>query len=77
MLHGRPASSASADHPLTPRLNDQPPKKGIGKKPAPAPGGASKQAKVVKNPLFESRPKNFGIGAFSVIFSPSLFAHMK
>lgn len=40
----------------------QPPKKGTGKKPAPAPGGASKASKVQKNPLFESRPKNFGIG---------------
>jgi large subunit ribosomal protein L7Ae len=38
-----------------------PPKK-TGKKIAPAPGGASKTSKVVKNPLFESRPKNFGIG---------------
>ena len=44
------------------RLNDQPPKK-TGKKIAPAPGGAAKGTKIVKNPLFESRPKNFGIGA--------------
>ncbi|RPD79628.1 L30e-like protein [Lentinus tigrinus ALCF2SS1-7] len=37
--------------------------KGSGKKPAPAPYGASKgSSKVQKNPLFESRPKNFGIG---------------
>ncbi|RDX49499.1 L30e-like protein [Lentinus brumalis] len=37
--------------------------KGSGKKPAPAPYGASKgTSKVQKNPLFESRPKNFGIG---------------
>ena len=44
------------------RLNDQPKAK-TSKKPAPAPFGASKQTKVAKNPLFESRPKNFGIGA--------------
>ncbi|TFK85469.1 L30e-like protein [Polyporus arcularius HHB13444] len=49
---------------LQPRLNDQPKAtKGSGKKPAPAPYGASKgSSKVQKNPLFESRPKNFGIG---------------
>jgi hypothetical protein len=47
----------------THRLNDQPKVK-TSKKPAPAPFGASKQAKVTKNPLFESHPKNFGIGAF-------------
>jgi large subunit ribosomal protein L7Ae len=45
------------------RLNDQPPKKGTGKTPARAPGAAGKSTKQVKNPLFESRPKNFGIGA--------------
>ncbi|KAG5637596.1 60S ribosomal protein L8 [Sphagnurus paluster] len=47
-----------------PRLNDQPPKAktGSGKKPAAAPFGASKSAKAKKNPLFESTPKNFGIG---------------
>jgi hypothetical protein len=46
-----------------PRLNDQPPvKKGTGKKPAAAPFGASKPAKVAKNPLFEARQKNFSIG---------------
>ncbi|KAJ7087288.1 ribosomal protein L4 [Mycena belliarum] len=45
------------------RLNDQPKaKSGTGKKPAPAPFGASKPTKVKKNPLFESAPKNFGIG---------------
>ncbi|KAH9846887.1 L30e-like protein [Lenzites betulinus] len=36
--------------------------KGSGKKPASAPFGASKSTKAQKNPLFESRPKNFGIG---------------
>jgi len=46
-------------------LNDQPKanKPGSGKKPAAAPypkGG--KPTKTQKNPLFESRPKNFGIG---------------
>ncbi|EIN05397.1 ribosomal protein L4 [Punctularia strigosozonata HHB-11173 SS5] len=41
-------------------------KAGSGKKPAPAPGGASKSTKQVKNPLFESRPKNFGIGTSSL-----------
>lgn len=45
------------------RLNDQPPKKGSGKKPAPAPAGVQKAgSKKTKNPLFESKPKNFGIG---------------
>ena len=42
-------------------LNDQPAKSKTGKKPAPAPLSKG-QAKVVKNPLFESTPKNFGIG---------------
>ncbi|KAJ7198562.1 ribosomal protein L4 [Mycena pura] len=37
-------------------------KAGSGKKPAPAPFGASKTTKAKKNPLFESKPKNFGIG---------------
>jgi len=37
-------------------------KTGTGKKPAPAPYGASKTTKTKKNPLFESAPKNFGIG---------------
>jgi len=37
-------------------------KAGTGKKPAPAPFGASKATKTKKNPLFESHPKNFGIG---------------
>ncbi|THH01998.1 hypothetical protein EW145_g6818 [Phellinidium pouzarii] len=45
------------------RLNDQPPKSTkTGKKPAPAPFGASKSTKAQKNPLFEATPKNFGIG---------------
>jgi large subunit ribosomal protein L7Ae len=50
------------------RLHDQPPKAktGSGKKPAPAHFGASKPTKTKKNPLFESNPKNFGIGAFFV-----------
>ncbi|KAJ7108457.1 L30e-like protein [Mycena crocata] len=38
--------------------------KTTGKKPAPAPFGASKTTKAKKNPLFESAPKNFGIGVF-------------
>ncbi|OJA09529.1 hypothetical protein AZE42_07000 [Rhizopogon vesiculosus] len=37
-------------------------KAGSGKKPAPAPGAAGKAAKSTKNPLFEAKPKNFGIG---------------
>jgi len=37
-------------------------KAGTGKKPAAAPFGASKPTKAKKNPLFESTPKNFGIG---------------
>ncbi|KAF8060704.1 ribosomal protein L4 [Lyophyllum atratum] len=37
-------------------------KTGTGKKPAAAPFGASKPTKAKKNPLFESHPKNFGIG---------------
>ncbi|KAK7057701.1 ribosomal-L7Ae domain-containing protein [Favolaschia claudopus] len=45
------------------RLHDQPKAKtGTGKKPAPAPFGASKSTKTKKNPLFESTPRNFGIG---------------
>ncbi|KAI5122077.1 hypothetical protein M0805_006059 [Coniferiporia weirii] len=44
------------------RLHDQPPKSKPGKKPAPAPFGASKSSKPQKNPLFEATPKNFGIG---------------
>jgi len=48
---------------LLTRLHDQPKAKaGTGKKPAPAPFGASKTTKVKKNPLFESKPKNYGIG---------------
>jgi len=41
-----------------------PPKAKVGsrKKPAPAPGAAGKAAKSTKNPLFEAKPKNFGIG---------------
>lgn len=38
------------------------PKAKSSKKPAPAPFGASKSTKVAKNPLFEARAKNFGIG---------------
>ncbi|KAF9239847.1 60S ribosomal protein L7A variant 1 [Melanogaster broomeanus] len=46
-----------------PQMNDPPKSKpGSGKKPAPAPGAAGKAAKVTKNPLFEARPRNFGIG---------------
>ncbi|KAJ7432632.1 ribosomal protein L4 [Mycena galericulata] len=46
-----------------PRLHDQPKAKfGTAKKPAPAPFGARKTTKTKKNPLFESTPKNFGIG---------------
>jgi len=37
-------------------------KSGSGKKPAPAPGTQKTSSKKTKNPLFESRPKNFGIG---------------
>lgn len=43
--------------------NEQPKAKS-SKKPAPPPFGASKSTKVVKNPLFEAHPKNFGIGMF-------------
>ncbi|KAK0192687.1 50S ribosomal protein L30e-like protein [Armillaria mellea] len=38
------------------------PKSGSAKKPAAAPFGASKATKAKKNPLFEAKPKNFGIG---------------
>ncbi|KAF8871577.1 50S ribosomal protein L30e-like protein [Infundibulicybe gibba] len=38
------------------------PPKTKGKKPAAAPFGASKVVKKQRNPLFESTPKNFGIG---------------
>lgn len=44
------------------RLNDQPPKTAGKSKPAPAPFGASKKKAPAKNPLFESKPKSFGIG---------------
>uniref|UniRef100_A0A8H7YBI5 60S ribosomal protein L8 n=1 Tax=Psilocybe cubensis TaxID=181762 RepID=A0A8H7YBI5_PSICU len=37
-------------------------KTGTGKKPAAAPFGASKSTKAKKNPLFEAKPRNFGIG---------------
>ncbi|KAG7448487.1 L30e-like protein [Guyanagaster necrorhizus] len=37
-------------------------KSGSGKRPAAAPFGASKATKAKKNPLFEAKPKNFGIG---------------
>ncbi|KAF9016750.1 L30e-like protein [Hymenopellis radicata] len=37
-------------------------KSGSAKKPAAAPFGASKATKAKKNPLFEAKPKNFGIG---------------
>ncbi|KAF8632405.1 hypothetical protein AX17_004846 [Amanita inopinata Kibby_2008] len=45
-------------------VSGEPPKAkaGSGKKPAAAPFGASKSTKTKKNPLFESNPKNFGIG---------------
>ncbi|KIY44361.1 L30e-like protein [Fistulina hepatica ATCC 64428] len=33
-----------------------------GKKPAPAPFGQKASSKAKKNPLFEAKPKNFGIG---------------
>lgn len=43
-------------------------KKAKGKKVAPAPSVAKKhEAKKVVNPLFEKRPKNFGIGKFSSV----------
>ena len=44
-------------------FNDQPARSKTGKKPAPAPLSKG-QTKVVKNPLFESTPKNFGIGGY-------------
>lgn len=43
-------------------------KKAKGKKVAPAPSVAKKhEVKKVVNPLFEKRPKNFGIGKFSSV----------
>ena len=42
-------------------------KSGTGKKPAAAPFGASKASKAKKNPLFEASPKNFGIGALTLL----------
>lgn len=50
--------------PITMRFFEQPKgKKAKGKKVAPAPSVARKtEAKKVVNPLFEKRPKNFGIG---------------
>ncbi|KAF8918654.1 50S ribosomal protein L30e-like protein [Mucidula mucida] len=46
------------------KLKKRPPKTkaGSAKKPAAAPFGASKATKAKKNPLFEAKPKNFGIG---------------
>ena len=47
----------------TPALQDAEGKEGQGKKVALAPAMVKKQeAKKVVNPLFEKRPKNFGIG---------------
>ncbi|KAG8680383.1 60S ribosomal protein L8B, partial [Ceratobasidium sp. 395] len=43
-------------------LNDQPPKAKSGKKPAAAPFGSASKKTVVKNPLFQATPRNFGIG---------------
>ncbi|KAF7327837.1 L30e-like protein [Mycena kentingensis (nom. inval.)] len=43
------------------RARSLPPKSKTGKKPAPSPF-ASKASKVKKNPLFEAKPRNFGIG---------------
>lgn len=43
-------------------------KKAKGKKVAPAPSVAKKhEAKKVVNPLFEKRPKNFGIGTYPLL----------
>jgi len=39
-----------------------PPKTKSGKKPAPAPGSKGAASKPAKNPLFEARPRNFGVG---------------
>ena len=48
-------------------------KKAKGKKVAPAPAVVKKQeAKKVVNPLFEKRPKNFGIGACGVRSGPAV-----
>ncbi|AYO42515.1 60S ribosomal protein L8 [Malassezia restricta CBS 7877] len=46
------------------RLDDLQPKatKNTGKKPAPAPYSKSSSSKSNTNPLFESRPRHFGIG---------------
>ena len=48
-------------------------KKAKGKKVAPAPSVAKKhEAKKVVNPLFEKRPKNFGIGKKSTCWESSI-----
>lgn len=39
-------------------------KTGSAKKPAAAPYSKGKATKAPKNPLFEKRPRNFGIGKF-------------
>ena len=46
------------------RLDDLQPKatKNTGKKPAPAPYSKGSSSKSNTNPLFESRPRHFGIG---------------
>ena len=50
------------------RLDDLQPKatKNTGKKPAPAPYSKSSSSKSNTNPLFESRPRHFGIGMWQM-----------
>ena len=60
-VHRRDGGFVATAHVADTRLNDQPKATKTGKKPAAAPF-ASKSTKATKNPLFEARPKNFGIG---------------
>jgi len=61
-VHRHDDGFPAVEHIADTRLNDQPKANTkTGKKPAAAPF-ASKAGKTQKNPLFESRPKNFGIG---------------
>lgn len=53
------------------------PKKKVGKKVAAAPLAVKKvEQKKEVNPLFEKRPRNFGIGEFFCTFTRNLYVNM-
>ncbi|KAF9520594.1 hypothetical protein BS47DRAFT_1387206 [Hydnum rufescens UP504] len=60
VLHGSKEFGTSSDVPLF--FFSFRPKAKSSKRPAAAPAAAGGKSKVLKNPLFESRPRNFGIG---------------